>query len=329
MLQILQSIENRQTPVAGSYGFSTLDEIFSRKTSAVVQPMPVHPVTTTPEKENMSLKPNNFSPVLPGTGSVTHNITRMLGDSSQQPKSQLPSTATRAPHFSPYSTSHFLSFRHKILQEKKASSREGKHPLTFKQFRCTSYILLHRTLDFIKHFIFPFVFIFCFLPSFTLYIPAGFVITCTYFTDENIDVENDSQDHLKSDSSNITDMSISTQGSTSPQSVGAGSSPSGSTKSSPGSNTDAVTSPENSEEQPKKKARTNYTNEQVQALLKIFHENPYPDSEMMENIGKDLGIPENKIKVTYFLHSILICTPHARIPHGYAIETQYAGSASS
>lgn len=113
-----------------------------------------------------------------------------------------------------------------------------------------------------------------------------------------MDVENVSHEHLRSsDIPNTTDMSISTQGSTSPQSTGASSSPSGSTNSSPGSTAEPVTSPEITEDQPKKKARTNYTNEQVQSLLKIFHENPYPDSEMMENIGKDLGIAENKIKV--------------------------------
>jgi hypothetical protein len=127
-------------------------------------------------------------------------------------------------------------------------------------------------------------------------------IKCIHFLlfaeDNVVDVENDSQDQFRTgDLPNTTDMSISTQGSSSPQSVGSRSSPSGSTNSSPGSTADPITSPENNEEQPKKKARTNYTNEQVQTLLKIFHENPYPDSEHMETIGKDLGIPENKIKV--------------------------------
>ncbi|XP_060554238.1 uncharacterized protein LOC132715266 [Ruditapes philippinarum] len=42
----------------------------------------------------------------------------------------------------------------------------------------------------------------------------------------------------------------------------------------------------------KKTARTNFTNEQVKALMKIFYETPYPESEMMENIGKDLNITE-------------------------------------
>lgn len=117
-----------------------------------------------------------------------------------------------------------------------------------------------------------------------------------------VDVGNDSHDHLRTgDVPNITDSSISTQGSASPQSSAASStsSPDGSTRSSPGSAGEPATSPENSEEQTtKKKPRTNYTNEQVQTLLKIFHENPYPDSEMMENISKDMGIPENKIKVS-------------------------------
>ncbi|XP_053377973.1 homeobox protein orthopedia-like [Mercenaria mercenaria] len=239
---VLQPVGNRQQTGPSSYGFSSLEDIYSRKTSAVVQPMPIHRVTNTPDKENQPLKPIGISPVLPGTGSVTHNITRMLGDSGQQPRSQLPSTATRASHYSPYSTSHFMSFRQKILNDSKSSHED----------------------------------------------------------DSTVDVENDSHEQLRtSDLPNTTDMSISTQGSTSPQSVGSRSSPSGSTNSSPGSNADPVTSPENNEEQPKKKARTNYTNEQVQKLLKIFHENPYPDSEMMETIGKDLGVPENKIKIWF------------------------------
>ncbi|XP_060578650.1 homeobox protein DLL-1-like [Ruditapes philippinarum] len=241
---ILQSVGNRQQHVPSSFGFSSLDDIYSRKSSAVVQPMSMFPTSNTPEKENQPLKPLSISPVLPGSGSVTHNITRMLGNSVQQTRNQLPSTATRASHFSPYSTSHFLSFRHKILNENKSSK--------------------------------------------------------THEEDNVVDVENDSQDQFRTnDLPNTTDMSISTQGSSSPQSVGSRSSPSGSTNSSPGSTADPITSPENNEEQPKKKARTNYTNEQVQTLLKIFHENPYPDSEHMETIGKDLGIPENKIKIWF------------------------------
>ena len=128
--------------------------------------------------------------------------------------------------------------------------------------------------------------------------------------DSVVDVGNDSHEHMRtSDAPNITDSSISTQGSTSPQSSASSgtSSPTGSSGSSPVSAGETVTSPENTEEQTtKKKPRTNYTNEQVQTLLKIFHENPYPDSEMMENIGKDMGVPENKIKVgfpSYFKRS--------------------------
>ncbi|XP_052778733.1 pituitary homeobox x-like [Mya arenaria] len=49
----------------------------------------------------------------------------------------------------------------------------------------------------------------------------------------------------------------------------------------------------------KKLVRTSYTNEQIQTLLKIFHENPYPDSEHMEDIAKEFGVPDNKIKIWF------------------------------
>lgn len=103
-----------------------MDDIYSRKSSAVLQPMPIFPASNTPEKENQPPKQLSISPVLPGSGNVTHNITRMLGDSNQQTRGQLPSTVTRATHFSPYSTSHFLSYRHKILNDTKSViNREG------------------------------------------------------------------------------------------------------------------------------------------------------------------------------------------------------------
>jgi hypothetical protein len=60
---------------------------------------------------------------------------------------------------------------------------------------------------------------------------------------------------------------------------------------------------------PKKNSRANFTNEQVKALLKIFYETPYPDSEMMENIGKELNITEKQVKVripSFFYSSIII-----------------------
>ncbi|WAQ96600.1 ISX-like protein, partial [Mya arenaria] len=57
-------------------------------------------------------------------------------------------------------------------------------------------------------------------------------------------------------------------------------------------------SPETSREDKKKKklVRTCYTNEQIQTLLKMFHDNPYPDSEQMEDIAQKFGVPDNKIK---------------------------------
>lgn len=49
----------------------------------------------------------------------------------------------------------------------------------------------------------------------------------------------------------------------------------------------------------KKKARTSYTREQTQKLIRAFEENPYPDFQMYENLANDLGIPENKLKIWF------------------------------
>ncbi|KAK3587426.1 hypothetical protein CHS0354_007913 [Potamilus streckersoni] len=51
--------------------------------------------------------------------------------------------------------------------------------------------------------------------------------------------------------------------------------------------------------QAQKKSRTNYSPDQVQALEKVFHENPYPDSDKMEQLSNELSIPEGKIKVWF------------------------------
>ncbi|KAK3587428.1 hypothetical protein CHS0354_007914 [Potamilus streckersoni] len=124
-----------------------------------------------------------------------------------------------------------------------------------------------------------------------------------------IDVVNDSKEHLcMSDIPNTTDSSISTQASSSPRSAeskGQWTSPSGSTSSgtSPqclSSPSEALTSPTISEvSQAQKKSRTNYSPDQVQALEKVFHENPYPDSDKMEQLSNELSIPEGKIKVWF------------------------------
>ncbi|XP_062589215.1 homeobox protein invected-like [Saccostrea cucullata] len=49
----------------------------------------------------------------------------------------------------------------------------------------------------------------------------------------------------------------------------------------------------------RKKARTNYTPQQVHTLEKVFHENPYPDAEKMEELSKELEISESKLKVWF------------------------------
>ncbi|KAH3775685.1 hypothetical protein DPMN_177091 [Dreissena polymorpha] len=62
---------------------------------------------------------------------------------------------------------------------------------------------------------------------------------------------------------------------------------------------DLAASPDNKPDQKKKLARTNYTKEQLKTLMKIFHENPYPDSEMMDSIAKDFGVKETNIKIWF------------------------------
>ncbi|XP_033745557.1 homeobox protein prophet of Pit-1-like [Pecten maximus] len=89
-----------------------------------------------------------------------------------------------------------------------------------------------------------------------------------------------------------TDISMSTQSSLSEQSPSTRSL----TTSSP-EHSIAVT-PESAQTS-KTKKRTNYSPSQVQALEKVFHENPYPDSERMEEMSRELGIAETKIKVWF------------------------------
>ncbi|KAL3851657.1 hypothetical protein ACJMK2_015386 [Sinanodonta woodiana] len=126
---------------------------------------------------------------------------------------------------------------------------------------------------------------------------------------DTIDVANESREHLRlSDLPNNTDSSISTQASASPRSTESRSqetSPTESTSSgtSPqfvSSPSEALISPTASDVgQAKKKSRTNYSPDQVQALEKLFHENPYPESEKVEKLSKELSIPEGKLKVWF------------------------------
>ncbi|XP_069141697.1 intestine-specific homeobox-like [Argopecten irradians] len=105
-------------------------------------------------------------------------------------------------------------------------------------------------------------------------------------------LENDSLGASGSTDVSCKDISMSTQSSLSEQSPSAGSL----TTSSP--EPPAVVTPE-STQSAKTKKRTNYSPSQVQALEKVFHENPYPDSERMEEMSRDLGIAESKIKVWF------------------------------
>ncbi|XP_041349479.1 mucin-5AC-like [Gigantopelta aegis] len=70
----------------------------------------------------------------------------------------------------------------------------------------------------------------------------------------------------------------------------------------------AVSAPERSEtsvicpdvtDQTKKKSRTNYTPAQVRSLERVFLDTPYPESQVMEDLSKNLNIPEQKLKVWF------------------------------
>ncbi|KAH3694286.1 hypothetical protein DPMN_081726 [Dreissena polymorpha] len=105
------------------------------------------------------------------------------------------------------------------------------------------------------------------------------------------------------------DCSMTSLDSLSPASVNTGSSTSspygserlsGSTSGSPKKDAESAhTSDKESDGKPQKGARTKYTKEQLKTLMKIFHENPYPDSEMMENIANDFGVKDTNIKIWF------------------------------
>lgn len=105
---------------------------------------------------------------------------------------------------------------------------------------------------------------------------------------DEIDVVNDRK---SPDNNREIDSSMSTNNTSVLESPSTGSS----NNSSPASI--STHSPLSSDSSVKKKVRTNYSPSQVQALEKIFHENPYPEPETMEKLASDLNIPEAKIKV--------------------------------
>ena len=67
----------------------------------------------------------SVSPVLPGTGNVTYNITRMLRSNIQTLRNDSTDQRTQEGHMLPYSTSHFMSFRHNALREFATSCDTG------------------------------------------------------------------------------------------------------------------------------------------------------------------------------------------------------------
>ena len=81
----------------------------------------------------MPLKPYHISPVLPGTGTITHNVTRMLNGELEAVKKEGMSTA-RAPRYSPYNTSHFMSYRQKIMHDPSNQKQEGIYLIFYRLY---------------------------------------------------------------------------------------------------------------------------------------------------------------------------------------------------
>ncbi|WAQ96394.1 PITX3-like protein [Mya arenaria] len=226
----IQQFIRGHTEQPSNGGLSALDG-FPRKASTIVQTMPELSAARTPDTDTLTLKAKSICPVLPGTGSFTHNVTRMLSETGEM------------------------------------GHREGK--LSSK--------------DALEHL--------------------------------------EGAEQYGAEDATMTDSSMTTQGSAFPQSSASTSSPSGISFTSPGSGVDAASSPETEftsheiqstspetdsvspetiqETKRKKLVRTCYTNEQIQILMKMFHENPYPDSEQMEDMAKEFGVPDNKIKIWF------------------------------
>ena len=112
IIQVLRPVGNIQ-PLQQQQVFTFDDDVSSswqRKISATVAPLQ----SRTPEKENQPLKPLCLTPVLPGTRSITHNITRMLPDTqcenpfqtSTPERTSLPNFGQSA--FQPFTSRSFL-----------------------------------------------------------------------------------------------------------------------------------------------------------------------------------------------------------------------------
>ena len=86
----------------------------------------VNKLSQSPEIWNQEATRLSVSPVIPGTGNVTHNVTRILGISEQTPEKESTDDRTHESPVMPYSTAHFMSFRHRTLLEYSKSRDAGK-----------------------------------------------------------------------------------------------------------------------------------------------------------------------------------------------------------
>ena len=77
-------------------------------------------------------------------------------------------------------------------------------------------------------------------------------------------------------------------------------------RSSPGSVSDPRSSPEQDSQTTKKLRRATYKPEQITTLESEFQLNPYPDAERLEELSREIRIPESKLRVSSISKHFLI-----------------------
>lgn len=114
--------------------------VVNKKTSAVVQPI---------KHDNQSVKPLFLSPVLPGTSSITHNVTRLLATNREEdPDRRSPQETVMYPGGYAYGSRQELFTTPKVKGN--ISTSDGKCSFTCIPFKLCS-ILFCRHVYYFTH----------------------------------------------------------------------------------------------------------------------------------------------------------------------------------
>ncbi|XP_060554241.1 pituitary homeobox 1-like [Ruditapes philippinarum] len=266
---VLQFSDNRQLPGFFLYACSSTENKHQAGFSAPV--ISSNGQRNATEAENHQTTRFSVLSALPGTGNATQNPKRMH-EKGQTLGNKMTLERTHENTALPYSTSYFMSFRHKTLEEYTMTCNTDINQECSESDSSTSdmSISTERSVS-------PYT------SSSDTPSPPSVEYSPVIRSPPNADVAAEtapsSGDSLRSRVTDSTKIEL--------------------LDSSNVACTDEADENEKTNKLPKKNARTNFTNEQVKALLKIFYETPYPDSEMMENIGKDLNITEKQVKIWF------------------------------